>query len=376
MTSEISRIIKNENFPLYLYAGTIIGCLLALAINILRNLDLLLAGDPFYKPLDFYFVLYLLTIIAGSYTIYRLTRFYLDIRSVDYLLIALFIFGTAVCLFMWQLWTDYLSPFGQFVVIRSPEVLFVWPELFVGRAAYYWGHFLLLIMVIRLRPWKEYHPVIKGILLFLVLESFLLTMADLVHGLYWPRIMQEGDSVYSEIPPLTFTVILAPLLEPFIPGSWLVGSGVFNIAFLSTIIAFLTLKPEINVRAVRISRISWIIFGGVKLLEPLYRLVLSIGFDVILPHFDLFELVVIFALVAVVFLVSFLAIAPEALLLTKWQLMRAKNLYAIYEREEQARSGVLGFLDHEKRLKDYLDYLAQAKALPEFKKVIGSTSDG
>ncbi|MFW9905369.1 MAG: hypothetical protein ACFFFH_13595, partial [Candidatus Thorarchaeota archaeon] len=171
-------MIKNENFPLYLYAGAIIGCLLVLAINILRNLDLLLAGDPFYKPLDLFFVIYLLTIIVGSYTIYRLTKFYLDIRSVDYLLIAFFIFGTAVYLIMWQLWTDYLSPFG--IWVGGPEAIFVWPELFVGRAAYYWGHFILLIMVIRLRPWKEYHPVIKGILLFLVLESFLLTMADLV----------------------------------------------------------------------------------------------------------------------------------------------------------------------------------------------------
>ncbi|MFX0204897.1 MAG: hypothetical protein ACFFDT_02850 [Candidatus Hodarchaeota archaeon] len=369
MTSQISRIIKNENFPLYLYAGAIIGCLLVLAINILRNLDLLLAGDPFYKPLDLFFVIYLLTIIAGGYTIYRLTKFYLDIRSVDYLLIAFFIFGSAVYLFMWQLWTDYLSPGG--IWMGSPEAIFVWPELFVGRAAYFWGHFILLIMVIRLRPWKEYHPVVKGILFLLVLESFLLTMADLVHGLYWPRILQEGPSVYSEIPPLTFTVILAPLLEPFIPSSWLVGYGVFNIAFLSTIIAFLTLKPEINIRAVRISRISWIIFGGVKLLEPLYRLLITEP-----DYFVRFELIVIFAFFAILFLLSFLALAPEALLLTKWQLMRAKNLYAIYEREEQARSGVLGFLDHEKRLKDYLDYLAQAKALPKFKEVIGSTSDG
>jgi len=373
MTSQISRMIKHENFPLYLYAGAITGCLLVLAINILRNLDLLLAGDPFYKPLDLFFVIYLLTIIAGSYTIYRLTKFYLDIRSVDYLLIAFFIFGSAVYLFMWQLWLDYLSPYGIWLYIPEarPEAIFVWPELFVGRGAYYWGHFILLIMIVRLRPWKEYHPVVKGIVLLLVLESFLLTMADLVHGLYWPRIMREGPQVYNEIPPLTFLAILAPLLEPFISGSWLVGYGVFNITFLSTIIAFLTLKPEINVRAVRISRISWIIFGGVKLLEPLFRL-----FYKELPYFVVYELSVIFAFFAILFLLLFLAIAPEALLLTKYQLMRAKNLYAIYEREEQARSGVLGFLDHEKRLKDYLDYLDQAKALPQFKKVIESTSDG
>ena len=368
MTSQISRMIKNENFPLYLYAGAITGCLLVLAINILRNLDLLLAGDPFYKPLDLFFVIYLLTIIAGSYTIYRLTKFYLDIRSVDYLLIAFFIFGSAVYLFMWQLWTDYLSPFG--IWVGRAEAILVWPELFVGRAAYYWGYFILLIMVIRLRPWKEYHPVIKGILLFLVLESFLLTMADLVHGFYWPRVLTEGPGVYEEIPPLTFTMILALFLDPSI-GTWLVGYGVFNIAFLSLIIAFLTLKPEIKVKAVRISRISWIIFGGVKLLEPLYRLLITEP-----EYFVRFELVVIFAFFAILFLLGFLAFAPEALLLTKYQLMRAKKLYVIYEREVQARSGVLGFLDYEKRLKDYFDYLEQAKALPEFKKVIESTSDG
>ncbi|MFW9905030.1 MAG: hypothetical protein ACFFFH_11900, partial [Candidatus Thorarchaeota archaeon] len=128
--------------------------------------------------------------------------------------------------------------------------------------------------------------------------------------------------------------------------------------------------------AVRISRISWIIFGGVKLLEPLYRLLNTLSSGEILPYFVRFELVVIFAFFAVLFFSSFLAIAPEALLLTKYQLMRAKNLYVMYEREEQAQSGVLGFLDYEKRLKDYLDYLEQAKALPDFKKVIASTSDG
>ncbi len=371
MTSQISRMIKNENFPLYLYAGAITGCLLVLAINILRNLDLLLAGDPFYKPLDLFFVIYLLTIIAGSYTIYRLTKFYLDIRSVDYLLIAFFIFGSAVYLFMWQLWTDYLSPFGIWVYQSEPEAIFVWPELSVGRGAYYWGHFILLIMVVRLRPWKEYHPVVKGIVLLLVLESFLLTMTDHIWGFWFTRYLQEGELVLSEFfsLPLSFTRVLAPLLVPSIAG-WLVAYGVFNIAFLSTIIMFLTLKLEVKTRAIRISRISWIIFGGVKLLEPLYRLFKQ------LQHFDLFNLIVIFAFFAILFLLSFLAFAPETLLLTKYKLMRAKNLFVIYEREVQARSGVLGFLDHEKRLKDYFDYLEQAKALPEFEKVIESTSDG
>ncbi|MFW9997731.1 MAG: hypothetical protein ACFFD4_37170 [Candidatus Odinarchaeota archaeon] len=377
MASLTSRMIKNENFSLYVYLGVIVSFLLVLAFNILRHLDILLAGNPrpppfgeglmtdplalFYKPPDIFLVIYVLTIIAGSYTVYRLIRFYLDVRSVDYLLIAFFVFGTIVYFTIWQLWLDYLSPFGLFIqdpyfvvgyVFESENI---YPEIFVSSLGYFWGYFILLIILIRLRPWKDYHPVVKGVLLLVIIESTFNVIKDIAFNYIWPIMFSpefttaEYIAEYTSLP-LSFTMILNILLADASLSTILVYYPLYIMTFLSVIIAFLTIKPEIETTAIRISRFTWIVFGVVKLLEPLNAYltgIVSAGET----YFVAKEIVIIVAFLSTLFLLSLLATVPEALLITNYQLMRAKNLYAIYESEqEREKGGILSILDNETRL--------------------------
>jgi hypothetical protein len=125
------------------------------------------------------------------------------------------------------------------------------------------------------------------------------------------------------------------------------GALVFflTVMYLVLAISYVTLKPVINSRNIKISRIVWIFFSLVSMLKWFAFLSFENEFNLFssLPFFqelrslwidyDIFEILETISLVS---LMTVVGLYPESLLITEYQILKAKKLYSIIQRNKMS----------------------------------------
>jgi parallel beta-helix repeat protein len=352
-----------EKTILYLFIVFVLGSLGVVGVNLLRNFNDLI--DPlFFRPPDIFVLTYMLAVILGAFCTYRLVLYYRETHSSQYLLLSGFIFGTAVTLFLWQLWVDYLSraavnySLGLFNLFE--------PEFLVGLASYFLGMIALLIFAVRLRPWKEYHILLK---ILIILLGYEIICGGL---LYWPfgRTLQWLSILpigYFNDPQFLFnqlSIVYNLNQLKILPAPISHLSSFQLLVFLINVFiafAYLTAKPEVKTQKIIISRVFWVIFGLSNiLLESISLFNVANVFGLADP-FAWFALLSVKQTILLLGLTFLLVIAPESLLITRAQIFQARKLY------EKIEKGDLGprmlgeprfhLLDYKTRFKVYMDSL-------------------
>ena len=137
----------------------------AICSNILRNFGTLKFS---YRPPDLFIFTYILSVVLGIFCLYRVLLHYRETRSTQYLLLAIFIFGVSVTMFLWQFWLEYLSPVYDDISLAWTN--FLEPEIMIGQLNYFIGMIALLIFAVTLKPWKEHNIIIKILIIWSMYE--------------------------------------------------------------------------------------------------------------------------------------------------------------------------------------------------------------
>jgi hypothetical protein len=365
LPKKLIEIMENENFAFYLFITLILTPLVSVIINVLEIHEIILTniqnGDINF--LDFGFLLSLLTIIIGTVAIITITRYYLHIRSVDYLLIAYFIFGIVA----WQIYLVYgafVDPL--FIIWGGPGLTALNSGIHSGfvmrhltRQPYFWGMAVLFIQNVRMRSWKSYHPILKitififfiDILLFVGIDFFTSTYIHEAATMetFLARVHETNAIVYN------FTTAISQL---FFPGTTSCLT-ISIMVYLFVIYTYITLRPENQTQSLKISRIIWIIYalfglavflGGYLSMRGVYSIEWELIFQQILSLSTLVQLILLFIIQVFI---------PESLLITDYQILRARNMYKVIESDEKP------ILIDLNRVREYLKEVKGIKAATE-----------
>ena len=352
-----------EKTIIYLFIVFVLGSLGVVGVNLLRNFNDLI-NPLFFRPPDIFVLTYGLTVILGGFCTYRLVLYYRETHSSQYILLTGFIFGTAVTMFLWQLWVDYLSraavdySLGLFSLFE--------PEIMVGQANFFLGMIALLIFAVRLRPWKEYHILLKSLIILLGYE--------IICGglLYWPfgRTLQWLNILpigYFNDPQFLFnqlSIVYNLNQLKILPAPLSHLSSFQLVVFLINVFvafAFLTAKTVVKTQKIRISRVFWVIFGLSNILLEsisLFNVANVLGLS---DPFVWFALLSVKQTILLAGLTILLVTAPEALLITRAQIFQARKLYQKLEKGDlgpkMPEDPRFHLLDYKNRFKAYVDSL-------------------
>ena len=302
----------------------------AFIFHVVENIDWLFTPLSF-KQLDFMFYFSILTVIVGLYACYRLTRFYFELGSNEYLLLAYFCFALVLWTFQYEIWGFYLSPEMLYYLDQNPEFFKVYPELIIYRQPFWWIPVLLCIHAIRLRGWDSFNRPMQGLIIILLVELILAgPIQDIfLHGtqMQTQLICVYNLDFYESLWYLRLSLSsLVTIYSRYLDAVFI---------FIFVVYAYLTTTPDKTTLSVRISLIGWISFA---VMQALWNFLIS--YDYIfraltpwLPQTNVFLNNVMDFLqgFAIIVLMIVLLLAPEALLISKYQLFRATKLYAFVE---------------------------------------------
>ena len=363
ITNLKNQFREDINIPFYFFCCAILLTLTAFSFGFLRNLEVC---RPFeLKQPDLPLLLYIVSIILGSIVVYKLVRYYFIFYTIDYLLIAFFVFGTVISLFLWQIVGEYFWPSMEYIITGE---LIKWqrlmePELIVGRQAFWIGMFLLLLYTVRLRDWKNYNKYWKVLIDVRALDSIFFIIQDRIAHLLLTidaynitHIFTFND--YNNFYPFLSIGGIAKLIfgEQVIFN---LGSGISEffdwtmIPYYFLIVILITTPIHGKSRAVTISKIFWISFGLVQIIVTAIRIFLT-GTGLLFFH-QFFSVIQIFLLVGLILMLYY---APQVILITDLALFRAKKLYKVMENVKSTTEPTFSlsqFTDYRGRLKTYMD---------------------
>ncbi|NHJ01801.1 MAG: hypothetical protein EAX86_06630 [Candidatus Heimdallarchaeota archaeon] len=135
----------------------------------------------------------------------------------------------------------------------------------IAHVNFYLGMIALIIYTIKLRPWREYHILLKILIIWMLYEiicqGFLkwpvgrtLLWLDLLPFEYW----FDPQFLFNLISPAYHLLILLPetfsgFYEPYKVLSYAIP--------LFLVYNYIVTKPEAKTKKIKISRIFWIVFG-------------------------------------------------------------------------------------------------------------------
>ncbi|MCE7736299.1 MAG: hypothetical protein GPJ54_15570 [Candidatus Heimdallarchaeota archaeon] len=305
---------------------------------------------------DIYFLFNVLSIVFSLFLIYKSIKYFQLIRSTEYLIIA--------GIFLRYAYTNW-------VIVRV-----IYYENFtvhwINQADYYWQGF----------PWVMGFgiAVALGNMLILYHVSHILDFAEK----RWLKITFGIVSVIAALWAL-FTIIWG--LETAIAENWNAWNEIgvpkpykwyhkfffFHFLFsdenvsaqlpailvnLTLIFAYVTIKPEINSKPIIISRILWISFGISNIINGVINIYVNQGS---LADWDLertFNSLNTAEFISVSAIIILLLLYPETLLVSRYQIINAHNLYKMVDKSSNVEITTgLPFISTSNSLQEYISNL-------------------
>lgn len=369
--------------PFYVFIVAIVYCFLVLGFKIIRNWDNGGYLNPIiHRPLDFNFILYILSIILGSLIIIKLIRYYFEFHSKEYLMYALFLFGTVVNIFLWHMTDEYFSNLaflnetGDFVGAFRASAF----ELAIAARPIYWfGTLFLFIYVVRLRNWNNYNFGEK-VLIFTVffdqicrivmdLFMFLFMAVDPTSGVpyFWTITLGTGMSYLGTISGFVGRI---ELFNPYL----IALTHPIYIVYIFLVYNLLRSPQRGKSKTMTVSRFYWILFASVTIFFVILQQIPDIG-----PETSGFQTRGFFTFIQLIFMIGLLIIlyyGPEVILITDKVLFASAKLHSVIEKanlsESESLSSFSEFTNYKPRLKSYIDSIPsnQLEELIESKKAI------
>lgn len=346
--TKITQYISNNVLTLYIIA--IIVPLGAFIFHIVENFDWLF-NPLFNTPPDFMFYFNGIIVIVALFAWYRLTRFYFELGSIEYLLLAYFCFGIALWQLSNQMWYINLSPAFSYFVDQNPEFWRIYPEWIIYRQPFWWGGILIFIHAIRLRGWDSFNRPMKGLIIILLVDSILSNpiMDISTHIVAW-QTQNLNISFYENLWYLKHSIALAI--------SWWYGPFIDSILmYIIVIYAYMTMKPSRINKSIKISKIGWISFA---IIQITYFIVWATDIVVnAIPDINeaLWDFLAVLNGLSLILIMMLLLLVPEALLISKYQLFKATKLYSFVDTVPGQKSEhllPLNLLSYKSRLRDYI----------------------
>jgi hypothetical protein len=352
LPDKIIEIIENENFPFYTFLILVLIPIVVLLIHLLEISNIILNNISDYN-IDIGLILKILTIIMGIITIIIVARYYLYLKVVDYLLIAFFIFG----LIGWEIWVIYyyLADPTYYSIVGQSGITGLNNGFHLGyltrnllRQLFIWGAFALFLQNVRMRSWKEYHLIMKIVIITIFIELIFWIIGDFILNTYifeatniemWhTRASKAHNTVFS------LTTLIQQILFPGTKWNQMYMIVIYIFIFYT----YLTLKIEHPTRSIKLSRIIWMIFALFGLFIWLFYYFYRIGFIYLGWRGWLEESIAFFTLLQFILFVIIQILIPESLLITNYQIMQAKKMYKNIK--NKTMPAVLGF----DRVQDYI----------------------
>lgn len=354
--TKITQYIANSKvitaFNLYIIA--MIVPLGAFLFHLIENFDWLF-NPLFDTPPDYMFYVYILTVIVGSYACYRLTHFYFELGSTDYLLLAYYCFAVVIWAIMNNIWGQYLSPWQSYCVTQNPEFWRLYPEWIIIRQPYWWIPVLLFLHVVRLKGWDSFNQPMKVLIIILLIDTVLShpigdISTHLVHWqtrLFFPYNVPYYESLWYLKHSLTAVLF-----------TWTYGIFVEQILiFVFFLYAYVTLNPKQKTLSIQISQIGWICIAIIYIFMNI--VIISDYLDSEVPdlYLAIYNTFYFFQGISIIIIMSILLLIPETLLISKYQLFKATKLYTFIESiPEQKTEPSLPWdlLSYKARVKEYV----------------------
>lgn len=311
----------------------------------------------FVNPPDVNFYLNVVVTFLGIFALQYTMRVYRKIRSNDYLLMSISLFGI-VASYPWLIYLLYFTPaWFSYLWIQDDRWFDYqgWITLFI--TLFYLSYFCLYLYVIRLRSWKSYKPLTKFFLSLLTVEVFLGSVAHtfIYNVTLW--ITRDWSIHSGEVVPWFFNISLIRLFSPTSEIADLLHDKELRfVTAIVVIIYFSTIKPSSNARPVIFSRLIWIFFGVTNLIINLVS-----SYFILFGETDanlfLLSIGIYGEVVMIIVLVIMIVTFPEALLISDYQILKARRLYPIVKEESERPS--LDLFNFDKRLKEYVSTLPE-----------------
>ncbi len=315
--------------------------------------------------IDLTFIFLSITIVAGIFVIYKSIRHYQLIRSQEYLLLAYYFF-TLTFFALIRIVFAYFSYADIWYYAQDDRYWnfwnFIWLFEILLNTAWAIGIIALLIHVYRLIDWKNRHTVLKTTLILFFIEGVL---QAIYYSLFIISMHISQDWATASYTTGSDVWFLRLWVFQFFFQSVNGGTQFYMVLlYLLLGLAYLTLKPLNETRNIRLSRYLWIFFSvGLALkwfaflsfendfqflasLFPFFTDVRTIYFDLNLH--ELLETISTLALMIII------ALFPETLLITEYQLIQGVHLYRFMDSKGESYKRRFQLLDTEKSLAEYV----------------------
>jgi hypothetical protein len=359
------RFTTDINLPFYFFLAAVFIVLGSFFFCVIRNLNIF--GLFEYAQPDFTFTFYTLSIIFACVAIYKLIRYYFEFHALEYLIVAFFLFGTIVSLFLWQIYIQYLTSLWQLVNSGDHEGYWriVEPEVNIGRLAFFGGELFLLIYAVRLRDWKDYNVYLKFIITVVFINTILMILQDfLVHLFMWFNYLNIINLVdvwdyYAFFPYLTIQGIMQTIIVDILALNLPYGfEGLFMSIFLVYYFLVFNLFTTPNTgksKLMTVAKIFWLLYAFIQFSLTAVQIFL-VGVTGTNWH-EFFTVMQVFFLAGFIIMLYY---APELVLVTDRVLFRAKKLYRVMEDVEPSSTrdsafSLPDFTNFGPRIKAYVD---------------------
>ncbi|MFW9780576.1 MAG: hypothetical protein ACFFE8_17170 [Candidatus Heimdallarchaeota archaeon] len=326
---------------------------------------------------DLIFVVMLLNILAGLFLLYKSIKHYQMTRSGEFLIVGTYFFSlTFFVTFRWVL-TYFTDFFERAYVARDPlawqQITGIWILLHL-----FWGAGIITILIhlLRLINWRQRHPVIKGVLLLIAIEGVLQAIyynTFFIQVFYFQDWTHWLENTYTTTKyPLT-NLWLFHLIPFFTPSAGLTMYFVLQ-GFLMALV-YGTVNPVAATKEITRARMAWVVFGVIYGLRWLLNMPFLIDVPIFQDNLAFWSLFAgsieqpialageILESLATAMLMLIIAVYPETLLITEYQLLRANRLYRFASDHPEKSQGSI--LDYKARVGTYFQSLP-----PELKEEI------
>jgi hypothetical protein len=277
--------------------------------------------------IDFTMLFQIGTVIIGIIALYKSIGNYRLIRSKDYLLLFLIIFGMTLYTFYGLLYRfEILMSYGR----AAPDGNQLWwdqdwTQIILNTA---FGIMIVAFVIhsIRLYIWKNSHIITKIILLVILFEGIAHAFYYFIYPIYYFEV-QEFVLFFWSTPEWFLQLwFLHWIIQPPVVAL----NALALIIYPLLVIAYLYLKPVKVTRSINSVRYLWIFFGITQTVRTIIFLTLTwdmfkIGYDPLIHEFAL-DIVNVIQFIAFAGILIIVAFYPETLLITETQLIQAKIL--------------------------------------------------
>lgn len=351
--------------PFYLFLAIIVSPLLLLGFQILRSFESVKFFDPLLNnPIDFAFLHYIIMIILGIVIIYKLVNFYFEFDSIQYLLVATFIYGTVVNLYIWNLLYEYFTIHATLLYAGEYEIYCQFAfELGIARSIYWLGPILMLIYVVQLKTWDQYNKFVKSLVLILFIDQLSRVIFDILAFFS----MSSNFLSFSDFRVLSgFTGLSYPgtLSRIFIEIENSLLATITEPVYLIYILLVFNLLTSRNLgysRSMSISKGFWIFFSSSSLIFIILENVLG-SYNIHTMTRNVYSIIQMLFMLGLLLILYY---GPEVILITDKVLFDAKKIQSVLERAKRSELEIKGqysqFTNYLPRLKEYVTSIPPEK---------------